>query len=161
MTTPLIMLGLLVGPSALNVLIARLAGRRLLDAASAGCVGIALVFCFTGAGHFVQTKPMAEMLPPWVPSRIPLVYLTGVLELILAAAVLIRPLRRLVGRTLIVMLILFLPVNVYAAMNRIGMGGHEWGPIYLLIRVPLQLVLIVWIWWFAVQKTSDAERYGG
>ena len=55
------------------------------------------------------------------------------------------------------MLIAFLPVNIYAAVNRVGMGGHEWGPIYLLIRVPLQFILIGWIWWFAVRGRSRSK----
>ncbi len=94
------------------------------------------------------------MLPPWVPVRIPLVYATGVLEIAAALVVLIPRLRKLVGWGLIAMLILFLPVNIYAAFNRIEMGGHEWGPIYLLIRVPLQLILIGWTWWMAVRPTA-------
>jgi hypothetical protein len=35
--------------------------------------------------------------------------------------------------------------GVYAAANSLGMGGHQWGPIYLLIRAPLQLLLILGI----------------
>ena len=61
-----------------------------------------------------------------------LVYLSGVIELVLAAVVLVPQWRRAAGLVLIVMLIAFLPVNIYAAVNRVGMGGHEWGPPYLL-----------------------------
>jgi len=106
---------------------------------------------FTGAGHFLMTEKMAEMLPPGMPARVELVYATGVLELVLAVAVLEPRLRRYVGWLLIASLLGFLPVNVYAALERVDMGGHAWGPIYLLIRVPLQLILIAWIWWFAVR----------
>jgi hypothetical protein len=52
------------------------------------------------------------------------------------------------------MLAMFLPVNVFAAMNRVEFGGHEWGPAYLWIRVPLQAILVGWIWRFAVRPTS-------
>lgn len=54
------------------------------------------------------------------------------------------------------MLLLFLPVNVYAAQNRVGMGGHTWGPGYLLIRVPLQAILASWTWWFAIRPMALA-----
>jgi hypothetical protein len=33
-------------------------------------IGVSLVFAFTAIGHFVQTAPMAQMLPPWVPIRV-------------------------------------------------------------------------------------------
>jgi uncharacterized membrane protein len=59
-----------------------------------GRVGIALVFAFTGVGHFIKTSAMTQMLPSWVPMRTPLVYITGVFELLAAAAVLITPLSR-------------------------------------------------------------------
>lgn len=155
MTTLAIMLGLLVAPLLFGTALNRVAGRPVANVNLLGCFGIALVFCFAGTGHFILTKPMAEMLPSWVPGRIPLVYVTGVIEIAAGLAVLIPRLRTAVGWGLIVMLILFLPVNVYAALNRIEMGGHEWGPIYLLVRVPVQCILIGWTWWFAVRPSAS------
>ena len=119
-----------------------------------------MVFCFTGLGHFAATEPMAEMLPVWVPGRIPLVDVTGIVEIAAAVLILFPSLRTFVGWTLIIMLLWFLPVNVYAALHRIGMGGHQWGPIYLLIRVPLQFILIGWIWWFAVRMRGRSPFDG-
>lgn len=159
MTTPLIMLGLLIAPSIFNGLWKSLSEDALLGSRTEGCIGITLVFCFTGLGHFVQTESMAQMLPPWIPFPLLLVHVTGVIELLLAAMILVRQWRRLTGILLILILFLLLPVNIYAALNRIGMGGHEWGPIYLLIRVPLQLILIGWIWWFAVRRSPDAAKW--
>lgn len=154
MTTLLIILILLTAPLLFGVTLSRIAGTRVRRSEFLGCIGIALVFGFSALGHFVETQGMAAMLPPFVPGRIPLVYATGVLELLAAVCVLIPRLRTVTGVALIVMLLLFLPVNVYAAMNRTGLGGHQWGPVYLLIRVPLQVILIVWIWWFAVRSSN-------
>ena len=36
------------------------------------------------------------------------------------------------------------------------MGGHAWGPSYLFVRVPVQLVIILWAYWFAV-RASEAD----
>ena len=119
-----------------------------------GCLGVSLVFCFTGIGHFLRTEPLAEMLPPWIPAAVALVYITGVVELAATVALVIPRFRRLAGWGLAAMLLLFLPVNVYAAVNRVGMGGHLWGPVYLCIRVPLQLILIWWIRHFAVRRAT-------
>jgi len=33
-----------------------------------GRIGVALVFAFTGLGHFIKTSQMSKMLPGWVPS---------------------------------------------------------------------------------------------
>ena len=155
MTTPLIILGLLTGPLLLGTLLQRLTGRSFASAATLGVIGIGLVFLFTGVGHFIKTEPMAEMLPPVVPARVTLVWMTGVIELAAAVAVLVPRWRRGIAWGLIVMLVFFLPVNVYAATHRIGMGGHTWGPVYLLIRIPLQMILIAWIWWFGVRQPPE------
>jgi hypothetical protein len=72
MITPAIILGLMITPLLLSSLANRLTGRKVGSSNLWGCIGITLVFCFTGVGHFIQTEPMAEMLPPWVPWRIPL-----------------------------------------------------------------------------------------
>jgi uncharacterized membrane protein len=117
-----------------------------------GRVGVALVFVFTAVGHFIKTSAMTQMLPPWVPMRVQLIHLTGIFELLAAVAILIPPLARPTGLALCVFLLLILPSNVYAAFQRLDFGGHGAGPIYLLVRIPLQFFLIGWIYWFAVRQ---------
>ncbi len=152
MTTPVLMLVLLAGP----LLIASLVRATGSDVSlrNAGIAGLPLVFLFTASGHFISTTAMAEMLPPFVPARVPLVYLTGLLEIALAAGIALPATRRPAGLAAIAVLVLFFPANIYAAVDHIGMGGHVWGPVYLLIRAPLQIILIAWTWWFAVREPS-------
>ena len=91
------------------------------------------------------------MLPPSIPYRIELIYLTGALELLGAIGVWIPRLMRLTGLLLILMLIGILPANVYSAINRVDFGGHSAGPAYLLVRVPFQLFVIWWTY-FATEQ---------
>ncbi|MGD2071141.1 MAG: DoxX family protein [Gemmatimonadota bacterium] len=109
-------------------------------------VGITLLFLLTGSAHFARTEAMARMLPPRVGFRVPMVHLTGVLELLGAVGIWIPSASPTVGLSLIVMVALFLPVNVYAAFTRVPFGGHETGPAYLLARIPFQFLLMGWIW---------------
>ncbi len=157
----LFLLLLLVAPYALLTL----AGRRFeglrFDAAARARVGLSLFFAFTGLGHFVRTEEMAAMLPPSVPYRAGLIYLTGVFELMGAAGVWAPRLRRLTGLCLIVMLVAVLPANVYSAINRVEFGGHGGGPAYLLVRVPFQLLVAWWVYFAAVGPSPRAlERSG-
>jgi uncharacterized membrane protein len=121
-----------------------------------GRVGVALVFAFTGVGHFIKTSAMTQMLPTWLPMRFSLIYITGVFELLAAVAILVTPLSRHVGLALCVFLLLIVPSNIYAAWQRIDFGGHAAGPVYLLVRIPLQLFLIGWVYWFTVRKYDHA-----
>ena len=117
-----------------------------------GRVSLALVFGFTGLGHFIKTAEMAQMLPPWFPMRIPLIYATGVFEWAGSVSILIPQVSHYGGMLLCAFLVLVLPSNVYAALNRVDFGGHSADPIYLMIRIPLQLVLIGWAYWFTIRS---------
>ncbi len=140
----LFLLLLLVGPYLILTAAGRAVGVLRIPPAARARVGLTLFFLFTGVGHFVRTREMAEMLPPSVPYRVELIYLTGVLELLGAAGVWVPGLTRLAGLCLILMLVAVLPANVYAAVQRVEFGGHGAGPAYLLVRVPFQIFVIWW-----------------
>jgi uncharacterized membrane protein len=91
------------------------------------------------------------LLPPFVPARRALIYITGILEIALGIAVLTTPNPFYVGLFIIAYLIAIFPSNVYAAIRRIPFGSHSMGPKYLFARLPLQLLLIWWTYWFTVK----------
>jgi uncharacterized membrane protein len=101
---------------------------------------------------------MAQMLPDFVPFRVPLVYLTGLLEFAIAAGFFIPATRRLAGWTAAAVLVLFFPANIYAAFAQAPMGGHAWGPVYLLLRAPLQAAIVAWVWWFALRAAGAGGK---
>lgn len=156
MTTPLVLVLLLFG----CYMIGGWHRSVRADFSLRGRIGLTAVFCFTGIGHFVKVGPMAMMLPDWVPARVSIVYLSGALEILLAVALLVPGMKRKIGIVIILMLIAFLPVNIYAAVNRIPMGGHAWGPVYLAIRIPLQILLIGWTYYFTLRGRSTRKRSG-
>lgn len=150
MTTPIIMLLLMTAPYLVMRAASAVTGRDM-NVRGAAAVGLGILFIFTGIGHFIQTASMAQMLPPWVPERTLLVYLTGGLEFVIAVAFLVPKSRRLAGWVAAIVLVFFFPANIYAAANHIPMGGHAWGPVYLLIRAPLQIVILLWVYWFTIK----------
>ena len=155
--TLLFLLLLLVGPYLLLTLAGRWNSRFHIAPAKRARVGLSLFFIFTGLGHFIRTQEMAAMLPLNVPYRVELVYLTGILELLGAIGVWIPRLTRLTGFLLIVMLIAILPANIYSAINRVDFGGHEAGPVYLLVRIPFQL-FVMWWTYFATEQNWFKQR---
>ena len=146
---------ILVAPYALLTVAGCSSGALRVDARTRARVALSLFFGFTGIGHFIKTDALVSMLPPSVPFRLEAVYITGILEVLGAIGIWIKPVRRLTGIWLIVMLGAFLPVNIYAALQRVDFGGHELGPVYLLARVPVQLFLIWWTWFAAVSPRAN------
>jgi len=92
------------------------------------------------------------MLPPFIPNRIAIIYLTGILELLGALGVWMPRLTRITGFCFILMLLGLLPANIYSALHRIEFGGHGSGPSYLLVRIPFQLFAIAWTYYATEQK---------
>jgi uncharacterized membrane protein len=117
----------------------------------AGRMGVCLVFLFAALGHFFKTDSMISMLPPSVPTRRAVIYVSGVFEILFAIAVVSLSNPSYVGWMIVLYLIAIFPSNIYAAIQRIPFGGHSMGPRYLLARFPLQLLLVLWTYWFCVK----------
>ena len=117
----------------------------------AGRVGVCLVFLFAALGHFFTTESMISMLPSFVPASRAVIYVSGAFEILVAIAVVSMRNPLYVGWMIILYLIAIFPSNVYAAVHRIPFGGHSMGPRYLFARFPLQLLLLLWTYWFCLK----------
>ena len=151
MVTPIIILCLLTAPLLAAFLLSKYKGIKL-EVRKHACWGLGVTFVFFSIGHFIKTAGMVEMLPSWVPFRYPLIYTTGIFEFGIAVALFFSRYQTMAAQLAIVLFIAFFPANIYAAFNSIGLGGHQWGPIYLFIRAPLQLILIAWSYFLCIKK---------
>lgn len=150
--TLIVILSLLVCPWVVCRLVS-IAQPRLKPYLPLGAVvGLSLVFLFTAAGHFIRTDAMIAMLPEWMPWRRPIVYLTGILEIAFACAIVVPRFRQFTGWVIILFLVLVFPANIYSAMTRQGLVAPALGLGYLLLRTPIQLILIAWIYRFAIRQ---------
>jgi len=158
MLTPLLMILIMVLPWAIRR--ALMPWQASPDVRPAAAAGVGLLFLFTASGHFTQTGPMVQMLPAWVPAREPLVHATGVLEILIAAALFVPRWRIPAAWAALAVLVAFFPANVYAALHHVPMGGHAWGPVYLLVRAPVQLFIVWWIWAMVLRapRTTPPSR---
>lgn len=123
-----------------------------LDFGLCGRIAMSAMLLLTGPSHFFMTDEMVQMLPSWVPERVTIVYVTGVLEILAAAGLLVPATATLTTWCLVAFFVAVLPANIHAALTRAGIGGH--GPAYLWFRVPLQAVFIAWVLWFRPSRSS-------
>jgi uncharacterized membrane protein len=108
-------------------------------------VGLGVAFAGFALGHFVLTDEMVDMLPAWVPAPLAVVYVTGVIELNIAVALMSERWRRIGSIAAATLLIGFFPVNVYAAWrHQGGESERQQGLSYLWVRAPVQLFFIAW-----------------
>ena len=153
MITPIIMIVLLIVPCFIWWLFTRTT-QRDFDSQAAAATGLGIVFLFTGMGHFVRTEAMTTMLPTFVPMKTLVVQISGVLEWAIAVALFLPRYRLFSAKVAMILLIAIFPLNIYAAANHAPMGGHEWGPVYLWIRGPLQAVLLGWTYFMILKKAE-------
>lgn len=80
-------------------------------------VGLAAMFILTGVAHFVPPlrRDLVAIVPPRLPSPEVLVTVTGVLEFLGAAGLLVPPTRPAAAICLLLLMLLMFPANVNAA----------------------------------------------
>ncbi|MBM4268056.1 MAG: DoxX family protein [Deltaproteobacteria bacterium] len=110
---------------------------------------MSVFYVFAGVMHFVNPGLYMPMMPPYLPWHLELVYLSGVAEIVLGLAVLVPAWRRLAAWGIILLLIAIFPANLHIALYNVPIGGASEGAGALnWVRLPFQLVLIVWAWWY-------------
>lgn len=120
----------------------------------AGNIAMAVMLLFTAIGHFKFKTSMAAMIPLFIPKKVEIVIFTGILEIAFAVGLSIEISRYYSGIGLIVFLLAILPANIYAAKHQINYENlYQPGPgvKYLWFRIPFQLFLIAWVWYFSVR----------
>ncbi len=119
-----------------------------------GNVAMCVMLLFTAFGHFKFPKGMAMMIPSFIPFKNLLVISTGIMEIVAGILLLFPAYRYYTGIFLIVFFVLLLPANIYAATQNLNYqkGTYDGaGLSYLWFRIPMQIILIAWVWYFAVQ----------
>jgi uncharacterized membrane protein len=156
MMTPLLILFILSTPMLVAWIYSRLR-QQTVELQPYAFWGLGAAFLFFALGHFVQAGSMVAMLPPWLPLRELAVYLSGMLEIMIGVALFLPRYQVIAAQLAIMVLISFFPVNVYAAWNYVPMGGHQWGPVYLWIRAPLQIILIAWAYFLCIKTPATLK----
>ncbi len=106
---------------------------------------LAVFFIWAGVNHFINPGLYLKIMPPYLPWHLFLVYLSGCCESALGALLLTSKYARPAAWGLIALLIAIFPANIHMALNP-ELYPHL-HPILLWIRLPLQVVLVVWAYW--------------
>lgn len=106
----------------------------------------AVAFVLAGANHFINPEFYLKIMPSYLPWHTFLVYLSGVFEIVLGVLLLIPRLTKFAAWGLILLLVAVFPANIYMAAHPEIFSEYNAAILYL--RLPLQLILIAWAFWF-------------
>jgi len=106
-----------------------------------------LFYIVAGANHFLMTAFYLELIPDYVGRDYhkPIVYISGLIEIALAILTVFRTTRKWACIGIIIMLIAIFPANIYHFQSNLDQRNLT--TIVTALRLPVQIVLIMWAWW--------------
>lgn len=111
-------------------------------------LGLLIVFIwFMGGGlyHFITPEFFTNIMPPYIPWHLELVYISGVFEILGAIGILIPQFRQLAGNCLILLVVCVTPANLHMWLNPDQFPDVPTA--FLSIRLVVQVGLLALIWW--------------
>lgn len=103
---------------------------------------MATIYILAGLNHFRIPNFYLQMIPPYLPQPLFLIYLSGVIEIVFGVLLFFKKTRRLAAIGIILMLMAFMPAHLY--MYQLGGAQFNVSDFILLIRIPFQFVLMAW-----------------
>ena len=115
---------------------------------------ISILYITIGINHFLKPNFFLEIVPPIIPLKLEVVFISGFFEIILGVLILFKKTRKLASLLIIVLLVAVFPANIYLYIS-------ETPRIYLnitksqaLFRMPFQLSLIIISYWHSRDDSS-------
>ena len=105
-------------------------------------------YIYVGLQHFFNPSFFMAIMPPYLPYHLPLVYLSGGIEIILGTGLLVKKTRRYAAWGLMALLVAVYPANIYLAFNdspQEALGISQF--LASWVRLPLQFVMIAFAYW--------------
>jgi uncharacterized membrane protein len=119
---------------------------------------LALFFIIAGIAHFIAPATYLAIMPPYIPWSAALVAVSGAAEILGGLGVCFRSTRRAAGWWLMALLIAVFPANIQAISSGMVVGDRvipEW---MLWARLPVQLLLIIWVWRVCLRRTPERSK---
>jgi len=111
-------------------------------------------FTIAGLLHLVRPAPYIRIMPPWLPAPAALVLISGLAEMAGGLGILLPLTRVAAGWGLIALLVAVFPANVQMLLGAVAHHASRGWIALLIARLPLQIVLVWWVWRAAVRQPA-------
>ena len=117
------------------------ATRELIRSIVRGLLTVAMVG--VGITHFTNPDPFVQIMPAFIPAKLELVWISGVLEIALGVLLWPKRSRRLASFGLVALFLAVFPANINMAVNGIQLDPANPLPVWAMwARLPFQFVFI-------------------
>ena len=98
-----------------------------------------------GISHFTSPIWYVQIVPPYLPYKLELVYISGLFEILFGGMLFFKKTRFLAGWGLILLLIAVYPANIYLAQT--NGAAMNTTPLIAWGRIPVQFIFIGLAYW--------------
>ena len=120
---------------------------------------MSFLYIFIGAKHFTDPQYFVNITPPQVQHKLFAVYFTGVLEILGGLLILNKKTRMIGAYTLIFLLIVVFPANIYLYLSEIPQQLLGISKTQALTRMPFQAPLILLAYWHSKENHPKWVAY--
>ena len=106
---------------------------------------MSIFYAIVGIKHFTNPLWFVKIVPPVLPYKFALVYISGFFEIVFGVLLLFPTLRHVAGWGLILLLIAIFPANIYLAQT--NGAALNTTPLIAWGRLPFQFVFIAIAYW--------------
>jgi uncharacterized membrane protein len=118
---------------------------------------LAVFMVAIGVAHFVAPADFASVVPRFLPAPVALVLVSGFFEIAGGVGLLVARVRRLASYGLVALYVAVFPANVNMALTGAAPPGVSLPAWTLWLRLPFQIVFIVWALWVGRGPGVDAQ----
>ena len=104
-----------------------------------------LFYIMAGTNHFINPDWYVRIVPPILPFKTAIVYISGILEIILGTLLIFPKTRFIASWGLILLLVAVYPANIYVALT--NGEAMDITPLIAWGRLPFQFVFIGLAYW--------------
>ncbi len=111
---------------------------------------MSIFYIIAGLNHFIHPLFYKKIMPPYIPWHMPLIYVSGIFEILFGILLIPLATRRIAAWGIILLLMAVFPANITMLINYVTEKRADlW---ITILRLPLQFALIWWAYTFTKQK---------
>ena len=108
-------------------------------------MAMGIFYISIGISHFTSPIWYVQIVPPYLPYKLELVYISGLFEILFGGMLLFKKTRFLAGWGLILLLIAVYPANIYLAQT--NGAAMNTTPLIAWGRLPVQFIFVGLAYW--------------
>ncbi|MBK8552856.1 MAG: DoxX family protein [Ignavibacteria bacterium] len=116
---------------------------------------MSMFYTAAGINHFLNPSFYEQIMPPYLPYHLPLIYISGLCEIVFGILLIPVSTRKIAAWLIILLLIVIFPANIQMAVDYKANDNPDlW---IAIIRLPVQIVLIWWAWIFTKPSVEKSK----